>query len=127
MIRRPPRSTRTYTLVPYTSLFRALGRRRGAAADAACDRLDLAHRAVAQADAARAFLSDHLPADGRARRQAAVGRGGGMSAAPVILVDADACPVKEEVYRVAWRHAVPVKIVSNSRLRVPEQIGRAHV
>src|SRR3546814_14518677 len=43
-----------------------------------------------------------------------------MSAAPVILVDADACPVKEEVYRVAWRHAVPVKIVSNSRLRVPE-------
>jgi len=40
--------------------------------------------------------------------------------APVILVDADACPVKEEVYRVAWRHDVPVKIVSNSRLRVPE-------
>src|SRR3546814_18468691 len=78
----------------------ARGRRRGAAADAACDRLDLAHRAVAQADAARAFLSAHLPADGRARRQAAVGRGGGMSAAPVILVDADACPVTEEVYRV---------------------------
>ena len=43
-----------------------------------------------------------------------------MSAAPVILVDADACPVKDEIYRVAWRHAVPVKIVSNSRLRVPE-------
>ncbi|HEX2812440.1 MAG TPA: YaiI/YqxD family protein [Sphingopyxis sp.] len=37
-----------------------------------------------------------------------------------ILVDADACPVKDEVYRVAWRHAVPVKIVSNSRLRVPD-------
>ena len=37
-----------------------------------------------------------------------------------ILVDADACPVKEEVYRVAWRHAVPVKIVSNSRIRVPD-------
>ena len=37
-----------------------------------------------------------------------------------ILVDADACPVKEEVYRVAWRHEVPVAIVSNSRLRVPE-------
>ena len=43
-----------------------------------------------------------------------------MSAGPVILVDADACPVKDEIYRVAWRHAVPVKIVSNSRLRVPE-------
>ena len=39
---------------------------------------------------------------------------------PRILVDADACPVKEEVYRVAWRHGVPVAIVSNSRLRVPE-------
>lgn len=37
-----------------------------------------------------------------------------------ILVDADACPVKEEIYRVAWRHEVPVAIVSNSRLRVPE-------
>ena len=40
--------------------------------------------------------------------------------APVILVDADACPVKEEIYRVAWRHAVPVRVVSNQRLRVPE-------
>ena len=37
-----------------------------------------------------------------------------------VLVDADACPVKEEVYRVAYRHQVPVAIVSNSRLRVPE-------
>jgi uncharacterized protein len=37
-----------------------------------------------------------------------------------ILVDADACPVKDEVYRVAFRHDVPVVIVSNSRLRVPE-------
>jgi uncharacterized protein len=37
-----------------------------------------------------------------------------------ILVDADACPVKEEVYRVAFRHEVPVAIVSNSRLRVPD-------
>ena len=39
---------------------------------------------------------------------------------PVIFVDADACPVKEEVYKVAWRHAVPVRIVSNARIRVPE-------
>ena len=37
-----------------------------------------------------------------------------------ILVDADACPVKDEVYRVALRHEIPVTIVSNSRLRVPE-------
>jgi uncharacterized protein YaiI (UPF0178 family) len=36
-----------------------------------------------------------------------------------ILVDADACPVKEEIYRVAFRREVPVKVVSNSHLRVP--------
>ena len=36
-----------------------------------------------------------------------------------ILIDADACPVKEEVYRVAFRREVPVRVVSNSYLRVP--------
>jgi uncharacterized protein YaiI (UPF0178 family) len=36
-----------------------------------------------------------------------------------ILVDADACPVKEEIYKVAFRHAVSVTIVSNSPIRVP--------
>jgi hypothetical protein len=42
-----------------------------------------------------------------------------MSGAIRILVDADACPVKEEVYRVAYRREVPVRVVSNSWLRVP--------
>ena len=37
-----------------------------------------------------------------------------------ILVDADACPVKDEVYRVAYRHGVAVKVVSNMRMRVPD-------
>jgi uncharacterized protein YaiI (UPF0178 family) len=37
-----------------------------------------------------------------------------------ILVDADACPVKDEVYKVGWRHEVPMTIVSNSRLRLPD-------
>jgi uncharacterized protein len=37
-----------------------------------------------------------------------------------ILVDADACPVKEEIYRVAFRHEVPVVVVSNSYFRVPD-------
>jgi len=50
---------------------------------------------------------------------------GMMSAAPaappgpIVLVDADACPVKEEVYKVAWRHDVPVRIVCNAFIRVP--------
>jgi uncharacterized protein len=39
---------------------------------------------------------------------------------PRILVDADACPVKDEIYRVAWRTDVPVTIVSNAYLRVPD-------
>ena len=38
-----------------------------------------------------------------------------------ILVDADACPVKEEVYRVARRTATPVKVVANSYFRVPAE------
>ncbi len=37
-----------------------------------------------------------------------------------ILVDADACPVKDEIYKVAYRHEVPVTIVSNSPIRVPD-------
>ena len=37
-----------------------------------------------------------------------------------ILVDADACPVKDEVYRVAFRHGVAVRVVSNMRMRVPD-------
>ena len=38
---------------------------------------------------------------------------------PAILVDADACPVKEEIYKVAYRRNVAVVVVSNSAFRVP--------
>jgi uncharacterized protein YaiI (UPF0178 family) len=36
-----------------------------------------------------------------------------------LYIDADACPVKDEVYRVARRYSMPVKVVANSPLRVP--------
>ena len=36
-----------------------------------------------------------------------------------IYVDADACPVKAEVYRVAQRHRVRVVVVSNSLIAIP--------
>ncbi len=36
-----------------------------------------------------------------------------------ILVDSDACPVREEVYKVAERHQVPAIIVANSHMRIP--------
>ncbi len=39
---------------------------------------------------------------------------------PRILVDADACPVKDEIYKVAWRRGVPVMLVSNARFRMPD-------
>ena len=42
------------------------------------------------------------------------------AAVGVIYIDADACPVKDEVYRVAGRYAIPVVLVANSRMRVPE-------
>ena len=34
-------------------------------------------------------------------------------------MDGDACPVKDEIYRVAARYAVPVSVVSNSHFRIP--------
>lgn len=43
-----------------------------------------------------------------------------MTNAIQIYVDADACPVKDEIYRVAYRLEVPVIIVSNSHFRVPQ-------
>jgi uncharacterized protein YaiI (UPF0178 family) len=37
-----------------------------------------------------------------------------------IYVDADACPVKDEIYRVAARHGLPVSVVANGFIRVPQ-------
>jgi uncharacterized protein YaiI (UPF0178 family) len=42
-----------------------------------------------------------------------------MSETPTIYVDADACPVKEEVYRVARRVGMDVRVVANSFIRTP--------
>jgi len=38
-----------------------------------------------------------------------------------IYIDADACPVKQEVYRVAARHGLKVFVVSNSPIAVPRE------
>jgi uncharacterized protein YaiI (UPF0178 family) len=44
-----------------------------------------------------------------------------MNATPTrIYVDADACPVKDEIYRVAIRHGVPVSVVAGNFIRVPQ-------
>lgn len=38
----------------------------------------------------------------------------------MILVDADACPVKNEIYTVAFRHKLPVRLYAGSYLRHPD-------
>jgi uncharacterized protein len=40
-----------------------------------------------------------------------------------LYIDADACPVKDEVYRVAGRYGVAVFVVSNSWIRAPRDPG----
>ena len=37
-----------------------------------------------------------------------------------IYVDADACPVKDEIYRIAGRHGLPVSVVAGQFIRVPQ-------
>lgn len=37
-----------------------------------------------------------------------------------ILIDADACPVKDEIYRVAERFRAEVRVVSNAPFRIPD-------
>jgi uncharacterized protein YaiI (UPF0178 family) len=39
-----------------------------------------------------------------------------------IYIDADACPVKDEVYRVAERYGLKVLVVANGWLRVPDSL-----
>jgi uncharacterized protein YaiI (UPF0178 family) len=41
-----------------------------------------------------------------------------------IYVDADGCPVKDEIYRVAARYALQVFLVANAWMRVPEEEER---
>lgn len=76
---------------------------------------------------ARRSGQDHLPAPPACASEAH------MSAptipVPTILVDADACPVKDEIYRVAERYKAQVRVVSNSMFRVPvsERVQRVVV
>jgi uncharacterized protein YaiI (UPF0178 family) len=39
-----------------------------------------------------------------------------------IFVDADACPVKQEIYRVADRYKLSVTLVAGSRMRTPDDV-----
>ena len=45
----------------------------------------------------------------------------------MIYVDADACPVKEQIYRAADRYGVPVTLVANGAVRVPPGVTLVRV
>ncbi len=40
-----------------------------------------------------------------------------------IFIDADGCPVKQEVYRVAGRYSLSITLVSNAHMRTPQEDG----
>ena len=44
-----------------------------------------------------------------------------MTTTPAIYVDADACPVKDETFRVAARYGLHVYVVANSPLNLPRE------
>ena len=44
-----------------------------------------------------------------------------MTALPRLFIDADACPVKDEVYRVGARYVLHVFVVSNSWINTPRE------
>jgi len=46
---------------------------------------------------------------------------------PHLFVDADGCPVKEEIYRVAKRYQLKVTLVSNAWMRIPREVWLTQV
>ena len=50
-----------------------------------------------------------------------------MTTLPTLFVDADACPDKDEVYRVAARYGLEVKVVANSFIRTPKALPKGSV
>ena len=50
-----------------------------------------------------------------------------MESSIEILIDADACPVKAEIYRVAERYGLGVQVVSNAPIAVPQHPKIARV
>lgn len=45
----------------------------------------------------------------------------------MIYIDADACPVKDQIYRAAARYRLPVTVVANGGMRVPDDVTLVRV
>jgi|HubBroStandDraft_2_1064218.scaffolds.fasta_scaffold119844_2 uncharacterized protein YaiI (UPF0178 family) len=76
----------------------------------------------------RPVFSSQFPARWGTTRSLRAPRSRAVTASPTddadlnttrIYVDADACPVKDEIYRVAARHGLPVSVVAGQFIRVP--------
>src|SRR3546814_5090835 len=72
MIRRPPRSTRTDTLFPYTTLFRSVPRRNGGDSVACRERADHARK---ERSGNAAMMGRETPRSSEPSEHGAVGRG----------------------------------------------------
>src|SRR3546814_19931600 len=101
MIRRPPRSTRTDTLFPYTTLFRSCARRRQAAAGRVPEEISMS---ILTAD--RAAFREALPHGGRL-----IGLDVGTKTIGIALCDA------------GWSIARPAHTVSRGKFS--KEIGSA--
>src|SRR3546814_18988217 len=85
MIRRPPRSTRTDTLFPYTTLFRSLGHGARAAADGATA-LGFSYSAISESGVAVGNHSTYIGEGAAAVRGWADKNSNGIVAAPAMTL-----------------------------------------
>src|SRR3546814_5793975 len=112
MIRRPPRSTRTDTLFPYTTLFRSVNDRRAG--------LNQAPSAIATRNYAAAMERARVAAGNLANAQARLQALNGQMAAST-----GAMATATQRFRAAQTAAAAASVSFATRLR--GQIGRAHV
>src|SRR3546814_20108890 len=115
MIRRPPRSTRTDTLFPYTTLFRSAGNKNEESLDASAATCD-SHRSTV-ASGLKAAPDDFFP-------PAPVAAPAGLSLADHHDAVDPASPHRHSAGR---RHAAADLLAGSSRHRAQRQIGRASV
>src|SRR4029079_19268708 len=79
-----------------------------------------AKNCAAQACSSRRFCSQLRPRWSTTRAAKTPEPMTSQKAPSRIYIDADACPVKDEIYRFAMRHGLPVSVVAGKFIRVPQ-------
>src|SRR3546814_16129816 len=128
MIRRPPRSTRTDTLFPYTTLFRSFGKRVMAALQLFVDPSQRLASDTVEAQQGRRFRQ-HRPEHDRGQNGSCGGEDPYRDLEPVDGMpdtdDGDEVSGAARKDERAEHHEYPIEI--QARVAADEQIGRAHV